>query len=645
MESLFLSVLNMSLTASYVIIAILLVRFLLKNAPKKYRFVLWAAAAFRLVCPVSFQAVFSLFRPLDLQMEQNTLTSVSQQIGYQKQPQVYLGVPVVSENVSQSLPPANPMGSINPIQVWIFVGTVLWVAGIIVLLVYGIISYVKLRCTMRNATVLEGRVYESDRIRSPFILGFIRPRIYIPYGLEDLEKSYILIHERFHLKHGDHLIKPLAWLILVVHWFNPLVWLAFYLMGKDMEMRCDEAVLAGEENIRKSYSTTLLSFAANRRFPSPSPLAFGESAVKTRIKNILRWKSPKLWVTVTAAVLCVAVIAACAANPVQRQEPASEVPEQPQTVVMPETTETESLPEEVPAVLEPIIQEPEIQVFGDITVDATLSAALDQAVRTHCRSSQTDRHIALWTGTIIEQLVGCGAAETDDPKAPVGFTRVKMMVRYAEFTVKDDRITEEGGVHLPMAFAFTQLQDGSLVLNEVWQPRDGSYYAEDIRAEFMEENWEAALDTQLYIEQHNRGLFRQLVQCGYVNREAAIKQLLAQLKADSTDVTTQRQLRYLGYNPLARGRWISAEPTSILGEGAASAAEAFDKYTFHIDGTGTHTIGDVAEQPFTYAYSEDYSQIVLTYEGGQELIFELEMQGESRCILSNHRATIQLNWY
>ena len=645
MESVFLTVLNMSLTASYVIIAILLTRFLLKNAPKRYSYVLWAAAAFRLICPISFEAVFSLFQPLDLQVSQNTMTSVSPEIGFQRYPQVHLGIPVVSEAVSQALPPANLVGSVNPIQVWIFVGTVLWSVGMAALLVYGIVNYVKLRHSMRTATLLEANVYESGDIRSPFILGYVCPRIYIPYGLEEVEKRYVLTHERFHLKHGDHLVKPLAWLVLIMHWFNPLVWLAFHLMGKDMEMRCDEAVLAGEEKIRKAYSTTLLSFAANRRFPSPSPLAFGESAVKTRIKNILRWKSPKLWVTVTAALLCMALIAACAANPVQQPEPATEVPEQPQTVVMPEAAETETLPEEVPAVSEAIIQEPEVRTFGDITVDAALAEAMDQAVSAYFRSNQTDGHIALWTGTTIEQMVGCGAAETDDPKAPVGFTRVKMMVRYAEFTVEDDRITEEGGAHLPMAFSFTQLQDGSLVLNEVWQPRDGSYYAEDIRAEFMEENWEAALDTQLYIEQHNRELYRQLVQCGYVNQEAAIKQLLTQLEADSTDVTTQRQLRYLGYNPLAHGRWISAEPISVLGEGAALAAEAYDKYTFHSDGTGTHTIGDLMEQSFTYAYSEDYSQILLTYEGGQELMFELEMQGESSCILSNHRATIQLNWY
>ncbi len=329
MESLFLTILNLSVTGSWVILAVLLVRLLLKRAPKKYSVLLWLAAAFRLVCPVSFEAVFSIFRPLQM-----TAPAISPDIGYELQPTVNLGIPAVSQAVSQSLPTATPAASVNPLQVWITLGTCLWLLGILVLLVYGIVSYCKLGRKMRTAILVEGRIYESDEIRSPFILGFVRPRIYLPWGLEGEGKAHVLLHEQTHLRLGDHWVKPLAWLILVLHWFNPLVWLAFHFLGKDLEMRCDEAVLA-KTGGNAAYSETLLSFAVHGRFPGPSPLAFGESGVKTRIKNALGWKSPKLWVTILAAVLSIVCIAACAADPPEEEAPV----EEPEVVEMPEITE------------------------------------------------------------------------------------------------------------------------------------------------------------------------------------------------------------------------------------------------------------------------------------------------------------------
>lgn len=645
MERLFLRVLNMSLTGSYVIVAILLARLLLKRAPKRYSYVLWAAAAFRLICPISFEAVFSLFQPLDLQVSQNAMTSVSPEIGFQRYPQVHLGIPVVSEAVSQALPPANLAGSVNPIQVWIFVGTVLWSVGMAALLVYGIINYVKLRHSMRTATLLEANVYESGDIRSPFILGYVCPRIYIPYGLEEVEKRYVLTHERFHLKHGDHLVKPLAWLVLIMHWFNPLVWLAFHLMGKDMEMRCDEAVLAGEENIRKAYSSTLLSFAAGRRFPSPSPLAFGESGVKTRIKNILKWNKPKLWVTVLAVILCVILIAACAANPVE-EKPETEILSE-QTASDPEmpVQDGHSSYDHIP--IQPVEPEPEPSYYDEPEAQLGLMSAIIGALEAHFgfKEAAAMGYVPQMTFSIIEEMLGCGRAETDDPKEPVGFTTVKMMVMFKTFQIEDHVITETGGAHLPMSLSFTRLQDGTHILESLWAPRDGSDYVEDIKKEFLEENWEAAMDTERYVEHHNRALYLALVNCGAVERSAAIELLREKLEQDPTDITTQRQLRYLGYNPLARGRWMSAEPTTVLGSGVPDGKEVYDKYEFREDGTGVHSIGDLAEQSFTYAYSEDYAQVTLTYTGGPELVFDLEMDGESTCILSNHRSSVTLNWY
>lgn len=324
-ESLFLKILNMSLTASYIIAAVLIVRLLLKRAPKKYSYALWAVAGFRLVCPVSFKSVISIFslRPFALQVEETAssagaaatqIVHIPENIEFMAQPEIYTGLEAVNAVVNDSLPAATPMYSVNPIQIWIFFGMLLWCLGIAVLLCLSLVSLIKLRRSLRTATLLEGNVWQSENVRSPFIVGLFRPKIYIPYGLSDRQLAYVLAHERSHIKRLDHVVKTLAFLILCLHWFNPLVWLAFYLMGRDMELSCDEKVL-GSIGEREDYSETLLSFASPRRFPTPTPLAFGESSVSQRIKNALKWRRPKMWVSIVSLIACLGVIAACAANP------------------------------------------------------------------------------------------------------------------------------------------------------------------------------------------------------------------------------------------------------------------------------------------------------------------------------------------
>lgn len=323
MEAVFLQVLNMSLTASYVILAVLLVRLLLRRAPKKYSYALWSVVAFRLCCPVSFRAAFSLLGLLRLERAaaEPAMAYIPQNIGMMARPEITVGIPAADAALSASLPAAEPMTSANPMQIWIFAGTILWCAGMAAMLLYAVISYARLHHWLKTAVWMERNVWQSERVCSPFILGVFRPRIYIPFGLSDETKSYVLAHERFHLRRLDHIVRPFAFLLLTVHWFNPLCHLAFARMTRDMEMRCDEQVLSGGEDRSRPYSLSLLAFASNRRLPSPGPLAFGESGVKARIRNILNWKQPKRWVTVLAAILCIAVLAACAANPVAESEP------------------------------------------------------------------------------------------------------------------------------------------------------------------------------------------------------------------------------------------------------------------------------------------------------------------------------------
>ena len=328
MTAVFERIFEMSLTASVVIAVVALIRLCLRKVPRKYAYALWSVAAFRLVCPVSFKAFFSLFRFVrtvegiqTVQVVTNSVPTVSPGYFDSVSPEHFNSVPPVEFDPDSlvtypvNTPPAAEIPWYATVD-WVRVAAIVWLVGLAALVIYGMISYIRLRRRMDTAVRSGENVWYSDRVQSPFILGFVRPNIYLPFGLTADQQRYVLAHERYHLKRFDHIARPLSFLILAVHWFNPLVWLAYYLMGRDMEMSCDEKVLSTEDNIRKAYSTTLLSFATNRRFPAPSPLAFGESGVKGRIKNALNWKKPRTWVTVIAIIACIVVIVVCAANPV-----------------------------------------------------------------------------------------------------------------------------------------------------------------------------------------------------------------------------------------------------------------------------------------------------------------------------------------
>ena len=290
LDGLFLQILNMSITGGYVILAIFLVRLVLQKAPKGFSYALWSVAAFRLLCPVTFSSVISLFhlKPFNMAATQigsgPTLVYVPSEIGYMQTPQIASGIDTADWIINGALPAANMTASVNPIQVWTTIASVVWLAGLLGLLAYGVISYLKVRRLVSSAVRLEGNIYEADHIPTPFLLGFINPRIYLPFRMSESERAYILRHERHHIRRGDHFIKPLSFLLLTVHWFNPLVWVAYYLMVRDMEMSCDESVLRQMGlALKLNYSESLLSLATHQRFPIASPLAFGESNARLKI--------------------------------------------------------------------------------------------------------------------------------------------------------------------------------------------------------------------------------------------------------------------------------------------------------------------------------------------------------------------------
>ncbi|HZX45850.1 MAG TPA: M56 family metallopeptidase [Clostridia bacterium] len=315
MSNLFIAVANMSVTASFAALVVILVRLLVRKTPKVFSYALWSVVLFRMVCPVSFESALSLVP--------GNPRAIPQNIAFSPNPAVETGVrsidSTVNRTVGGSLPPVNPAASVNPMGIVIEIAAIIWLLGMAVLLCYSAVSYMGLKSRLSTATLVGGNVYESDRIRTPFVLGFFKPRVLIPVGLDPGEMEYVLQHEKVHIRRRDHLIKPAAYLAVILHWFNPLLWLSYFLMVRDMEMSCDESVMRQTDgDARLGYSNSLLRLS-ERQSGLISPLAFGESSVKSRIKNVLRYKKPSFWVTALVAVLVAAAAVGLAANPADKR--------------------------------------------------------------------------------------------------------------------------------------------------------------------------------------------------------------------------------------------------------------------------------------------------------------------------------------
>ncbi len=318
MGQLLLTILNMSFTASYVIMFVIIIRLLLRKAPKSISYALWSIAGFRLVIPFSFESVISLI-PRKI-----NISPIPHNIIYQERPRINSGIEVIDSAVNRLLPLATAQASANPLQIAVELGAYVWAIGIIALLFYSIVSVLILKTKLKSAKLLEDNIYQVEYLKTPFVLGIIKPKIYLPYGINDEEKDYILLHEQIHIMRKDYIIKPLAFLILTIHWFNPLVWISFILMSKDMELSCDERVLRqmdGEN--KKSYANTLLSLATKKQILNGGPLAFGEGSVKGRIKNVLNYKKPKFWLVVILIILLIRVGIGLISNPYSAMEKAS----------------------------------------------------------------------------------------------------------------------------------------------------------------------------------------------------------------------------------------------------------------------------------------------------------------------------------
>ena len=314
MQATFARILNMSLTGSIVIAVVLLARLFLKRAPKIYSYALWAVVLFRLLCPLSITAGLSVLKPIPV-----TTTPGISTVSYQP---VAQAIRNNSSDVQREPVPLQTQEQGKQEVSLLQIAAVIWLAGASVMAIYSVAQYLLLGSKLAEAVPLQKEVYLADRISSPFVMGVLRPRIYLPSSTPVAERQFILAHERHHIRRGDPIWKLLGYAALCLHWFNPLVWLAFCLGGKDMEMSCDEAVIQQlGAHIRADYSRALLRLATHKRMVSGMPLAFGEGDTKGRVLNMARWKKPKIWVSALCVVICLIIAAACALNPRQEEQP------------------------------------------------------------------------------------------------------------------------------------------------------------------------------------------------------------------------------------------------------------------------------------------------------------------------------------
>lgn len=311
MSGIFLKLLNLSISASWLVLVVLALRLVLKRAPKWVNVLLWGMVALRLMLPFSIESALSLIPSAE--------TLSPEVVQFDPAPTITSGVELIDNAVNPSLSEsfaAAPLASVNPLYVWTYLAGWVWLIGLAAMLAYALVSYLRLRRRVSASIPLRENIYVCDEVPSPFILGIVHPRIYLPSALDEAQRGSVLSHERAHLARRDHWWKPLGYALLAVYWFNPLLWLAYTLLCRDIELACDERVLRGMDAGQvKDYSSALLACSVPRRMLAACPLAFGEVGVGARVKNALRYKKPAFWVVAASVAVCVVVAVCFLTNP------------------------------------------------------------------------------------------------------------------------------------------------------------------------------------------------------------------------------------------------------------------------------------------------------------------------------------------
>lgn len=449
-DTIFIQFFNRSVSAGWLILAVILLRLFMRKAPRWICCVLWAMVAVRLVCPVSLESVFSLVPSAEtISYEGETM------------PEITSGVPFVDDTLNPMIentingfvdrpiqnvttPPASPLID------WIHLAGIVWAAGLAVLLAIAILGYLRVRRTLREAVLWQDNIWFCDHVKSPFILGIFKPGIYLPSDMGQEQMDYVLAHEQAHLKRKDHLWKVLGYLLLAVYWFHPLIWVAFILLCRDIEVACDEKVIRNlDMGERKAYSRALLSCSRQRRMVIAYPLAFGEVGVKERVRSVLRYKRPAFWAAGAAIAVC-AVVAVCfLTNPEQQAEAASLPP------IDLDGSEADSY----------VLSETEIvNLPGTEVANKSGTDTGDGFWGGDINSSGTDSNVLTETEIANRPEAGAGtgsgtdandpaAGDTASPRVSTGYPGYDALIAEAQDVLENfDRFTDEMGDHFSWVF-------------------------------------------------------------------------------------------------------------------------------------------------------------------------------------------------
>ena len=483
MSTLFLKILQMSVSASWIAAAVLVLRRCLKRAPKWGTVLLWGFVAVRLLLPVSIESTLSLLPRTQAILPAGMAAPV--QNG---------AAPVIGGM-------AVTAGAEEPLQTWLSVLAWIWAAGIAVLLLYTMVSTLQLRHRVREAVRLRGNIYQSERIDSPFVLGTVRPKIYLPYHMDSRDRQHVIAHEQAHLRRGDQLWKPLGFLLLTIHWFNPVMWLSYVLLCRDIELACDEKVIKelGCEQ-RADYMQALVSCSVNRRRIAACPLAFGEIGVKERVKSVMLYKKPTFWIILLVVIACVVLAVCFLTDPVDSKteqpadpivsntetapDPAGTTPEEPAQPTVPSEPEQNALKEALSAEQEALKDTPAAAEEADSPM---LDEMIGKAVLDHYADSVQPGQIHVESHVVL-------AEDKHDTQS----VTVYLLVLQETYSVDGETLTMENGSYVPTAITFP-LDTSSGTATEYWEPSDGSY-SDDICAKFPDAAAEEALNDQVYID-------------------------------------------------------------------------------------------------------------------------------------------------
>lgn len=459
MTELFLSFVNRSITAGWMILPVLCLRWCLRNFRSKDLIcILWGLVGLRLALPFSLPTPFSLVP---------SAQTIPTDIMYASSPAIDTGLSTLNQTVNPMLSTSfspDPATSANPLQILLALAALIWVIGIALFALYALISLLRLRHRLAEAVPVGENVWVCDHIASPFLLGLIHPRIYLPSSLDPQTAASVIAHEHAHLMRRDSIWKAVGFVLLALYWFHPLVWVAYVLFCRDMELACDaRATRDFSPAERKTYAEALLACSLPHAGRSFCPLAFGEIGVKSRIRALLQGKKPShLLVVVTISII--AILAVCFLTDPVPSDPSES------------STSALALTDEV----------------------------ISDAILTHYNAHSTED--LLCTESHIPLLTTY--RQNDDGSLKV---TAYLMVLYLELARDGDWFREQSGSHIPTALTFHVQPDGSCTLTEYWEPGDGSLYAPEVRTRFPEDIAERALDTQRYIDEQMKACYDQAI--------------------------------------------------------------------------------------------------------------------------------------